>query len=340
MFKIEQNNETERFIRESIQSCNEYFNFGNIIHKTHRLKINKQMERELVELYNQYGVHIETLRQDVSELLENPYYKNIKLSNVKSENIQYKVNRLPKRTLLGMGFTKYADKLFKGYIDMGYFDKDVDIPVLFEGKTTWMSPTLSETRSIQPHIDRAHGDILTFGLGIGYYVYMCSLKKEVTSITVVEKNTTIIELFNKFIRPQFNSGIKINIIHGDMYDYYNRDFLNKFNTVFVDVWENNTDGLEHYKKLMSTGIIDDKISYWIEESIIEDIRLYMLTYIKAIYSNDYMNAINIIAGNRKNNIKAIHKYFMNINKTVTTYEELVDLINNKEQIRKIAGSMN
>ena len=50
-------------------------------------------------------------------------------------------------------------------------------------------------------VERAKGKVLTFGLGLGYFAYMCSLKEEVESVTVVEKDKSVIKLFNEIILP-------------------------------------------------------------------------------------------------------------------------------------------
>lgn len=70
---------------------------------------------------------------------------------------------------------------------------------------------------------------MTMGLEIGVLSYLWLLKDEVDSITVVEVNQDVIDLFEKYIRPQFRTDKKLEIIHVDAFDYYNEEFLNQFN---------------------------------------------------------------------------------------------------------------
>ena len=336
---IEHNKETELFLREALESLSMYYALNDICSRVDNTIISVEQEKALVSIYKEYGVNIKTIKYSTKELTDNPYYKNIKLNNIKTNNIKYSNAKLPARACINMGFTKYADKLYKSYVDMGYFDRSINIPRLMEGDRVWMSPTIAEQRSIQPHIDKAKGKVLTFGLGIGYYVYMCLLKEEVEDITIVEINKDIIDLFNEYIKPQFPDTKNINIIHGDMYDYYNDKFMSNFNTIFVDTWYNNTDALEQYKKLQKIKVDRTRISYWIEESILEVIRVALLAYIMSIYNDDYTNLISRISRENFKEITGINKYFKENNKRYSTYKQMEELINNVEVLRDIAGYM-
>lgn len=63
------------------------------------------------------------------------------------------------------------------------------------------------------------------GLGIGVLPYLWLLKEEVTSVTIVEFNKDVIDLFEAYIRPQFPTNKALTIIHGNALDYYHFDFL-------------------------------------------------------------------------------------------------------------------
>lgn len=334
--KIEHNQETKLFIDNIAKSMNESVQFNRAIKGLVNRQILLRDERTIVDAYKEYGVNINSIKYKTRDLTDNPYYKNIRFDNIKSNKVKYDIVTLPPRVLIGMGFTKYADNLAKSYIDIGYFDKSVKIPTLTEGEQIWMSPTISEQRTIQPHIDKAKGNVLTFGLGIGYYVYMCLLKDGVDSITIVEINKDIIDVFNEYIKPQFPKADKIKIIHGDMYDYFNDEFMGSFDTVFVDIWQNNTDGYEHYIKLQSIGVKMDNIGYWIEESILEPVRLALVGYLKAQYTDDYLNLLNRVSRDTFRELVAIHTYFSNKDIVYSTYDQLVELVNDINTLREIS----
>ena len=333
--KIEKNKDTERFFNDAKMSVEQSSILMDKLHKYIAKTISIKDEQEIIKAYNNYGVNIKTIEYDKNELLENPYYKNIKFLDIKDKKIHYKNKLLPAKECLNMSYIKYVDNLFKSYIDIGYLKKSVNIPMLYEGNCIWMSPTIGEQRSMDEPLNKANGKVLTFGLGIGYYPYMCLLKNNVESISIVEINKDVIDLFKAHILPQFKDTKKIDIIQGNMYDYYNEEFLSKFDYIFVDVWKDNDDGLEHYKKLMQTGIRKDNMDFWIEPSIIEPIRMLILVYFKSLINKNYTNILCSMKDTTQREFKMVHKYFRTITKTFSTYDELLFFINDISTIRNI-----
>lgn len=333
--KIEQNDSINAFIKELAVSIVDNNKLKTMIANMSERVISYKEEEELLKEYRKYGINLQTLKYDVSELLNNPYYKNIKLNNVKLKDIGYVNKVLQSRKCLTMSYVKYTGRLLECYCDLGYFNKAVNIPILTENDNVWMSSTISEHRSMEEHVNKANGNVLTFGLGIGYYPYMCLLKDNVESITIIEVNQDIIDMFNKYILPQFKTDKKVEIIKGDMYDYYNREFMSNFNYIFVDTWDSNEDGLVHYKKLMKTGIREANIGYWIEDSIIENTKMLMAIYLKAIATNTFVEVLNKFDGINYEDLKRIHKYFRGIDKTVTDPQDILNYIHDIDTIRNI-----
>lgn len=66
-----------------------------------------------------------------------------------------------------------------------------------------MSVTPNEIETMRAPIARAHGRVLTFGLGIGYFAFMAASKADVESVTVVEREAAVIRLFTRLLLPQF-----------------------------------------------------------------------------------------------------------------------------------------
>lgn len=60
---------------------------------------------------------------------------------------------------------------------------------------TWMSLVQMEKESHMPHIAAATGHTVVMGLGMGMYLYNILPKSEVTNVTVVERDRSVIELF-------------------------------------------------------------------------------------------------------------------------------------------------
>ena len=55
-----------------------------------------------------------------------------------------------------------------------------------------MLVTPNEVHTMKADIEKAHGKVLTYGLGLGYFPFMTSRKEEVTSVTVVERSSDVI----------------------------------------------------------------------------------------------------------------------------------------------------
>lgn len=60
-----------------------------------------------------------------------------------------------------------------------------------------MSVSPNEVFTMEKIIKNAKGKVLTLGCGMGYFAYMVSLKEDVESITIVESEQSVIDLFEK-----------------------------------------------------------------------------------------------------------------------------------------------
>ena len=124
-------------------------------------------------------------------------------------------------------------------------------------------------------IDAARGKVVTFGLGLGYYAYMVSEKAEVRKIVVVEKSADVIELFKKFILPQFPRKEKVEIVNEDAF-YYAEHIMpgEKFDVAFVDTWRDASDGAPMYRRMKPLEKLNPNTEflYWIENFLISRVR--------------------------------------------------------------------
>lgn len=169
---------------------------------------------------------------------------------------------------------------------LGYFTSKVKYLMLLQNNEIWMSITPHEIHTMKPYVKKAKGNVLTFGLGLGYYAYEVSNKEEVNSVTIIEKDNKVIQLFNKNILPLFPHKEKIRIIHEDAFLYYERDMKKEdYNTIFVDIYHTASDALSLYMRFKKNErkLTDIKVDYWIEESILCLLRRYILTLIEEYY---------------------------------------------------------
>ena len=288
------------------------------------------------------GIDADSILHDSKIICENEYSKNVRLSEVEYNGCIYENVKIPKNVLLRMSWLiPDNDMEFDDYFLYGVYKTELDIPVLKRRGTIWMSVTPAEQSSIDPYIKKANGKVLTFGLGLGYFPYMCLLKDNVESVTIVEYDKDVIDMFNNYILPQFDTDKRITIIHGDMYDYYNEDFLNSFDYVFVDTWDTNETGLEMLNKLfeLNVGSATD-IDYWIEFDCYAPIRILSLIYFESIMNHNYTETLSGIK-NKVDNMymKKIHRYFRGIDMEVTSPEELKEILYSNKVYRKILSNI-
>jgi hypothetical protein len=221
------------------------------------------------DLFNTYFDHM-VHQLDTNQYYNNPYYANIKIPTIKMGNSELK-------------YEEY--KPFEAFVcndiiqteagrqipQIGFFETKFMFPAALENNRLWMSITPNEIETMQEAVDQAFGNVLTFGLGLGYYTYMTSQKDSVASVTVVESNEDIIDLFKKYILPQFKNAGKIKIIKADAFEYAQQQLSHrKYDVVFTDLWHDVSDGIEMYLKMkkyekQSPGTV---FAYWIEKSML------------------------------------------------------------------------
>ena len=96
---------------------------------------------------------------------------------------------------------------------------------------------------------------------------MASQKGNVESVTVVESNQDVIDLFKKYILPQFQNSHKIKIIKADAFFEYAREYMwnGQCDFVFTDLWHDVSDGIGLYLKMKKyeKQCPDTVFTYWI-----------------------------------------------------------------------------
>lgn len=336
MIRFEKNRGLDTAMKNLLLSMVDMNNYLTDIMDYMEKVLTPQKEKKLIEILKKYNVPHDSLKYDLKILIDNAYYRDIKLDNVNSETVWYEKATIKKRTLMNMNFHQPLGKYLFHYHPIGYFEADVDMPVLKEDGIVWMSPAISEMESMKDGIEKAHRKCLAMGLGIGFLPYLWLLKDEVESVTVVEFNLDVIKLFDKYIRPQFKTDKKLKIIHGDAFDYYNAQFLNQFDYVYVDFWESNEDGLKAYTTLMEKKITLPHVDYWVEDSMLYDLKNIIAPYLYTVYEGKSVaDFISSIDRDSKELAKKVNRYFKTRNDIITTEDELLGIIHGKDVLREI-----
>ena len=219
-------------------------------------------ERRLIRDYLSKSVRV----LDTEKYKNNPYYKSIRIENLKDGEWEFRLESYEPYRAVIVGDMVMEDDGTE-YPPLGFFREKFDFPAVLEGGNEWMTLTPVDLDTSDEAIDAAHGKVVTFGLGLGYYAYMVSEKTDVSSVTVVEKSERLISFFKKHVLPQFPNKDKIRIISADAFEYAERVMPREsFDLAFVDTWRDASDGAPMYRKMKPLEALSPKTEflYWIE----------------------------------------------------------------------------
>lgn len=253
------NNYSDYITKEMIDNIKKEFGFNDL--ESFKIILTSLLEITDKELIHEFDKIVFEL--DKNKYEDNLYYKNISFKNIKSNKWSFRYESYkPYEAFVFNDLRKINDKL---YPCIGYFKEEYKYPAVLENNREWMLITPNEIETMEKPINAATGNVLTYGLGLGYYAYMVSMKEDVKTVTIVEKDKEIIELFNKYILPQFRFKDKIRIINMDAFEYFKKNIYYDF--VFVDIWHDPSDGIDLYLKFKNLEKKNIKYSYWIEDTI-------------------------------------------------------------------------
>lgn len=283
-------------------------------------------------LYDNPSLFIST-----AEFKNNPYYKNIKLDKIESENFTYEKTLIEKNYLFNYeSIIDDEEKELKDYMKLRALDEDLEMIYLYEDDDSWMMCSPSEASTNDPYAAKAKGKVLTFGLGIGYFVYMALLNKDVKEITVVERSKSVINLFSS-IYKQFPQDKKVNIINGDAFDYFREAFISNYDYIYVDIYKSADDGRDIITRLLEQyHPDDDKLDFWIESSCLNPLKTLVLMH----YDELVHNTRKEVSEQYHYLMDKVRKYFSEINIKINDINTLKDMMYDYKLIRSILGVKN
>ena len=303
-------------------SIDEKDNIINQLYDFYQLDRNNEDNQAVVNEYIRNNIKC----LEPKDYLDNPYVKTIKATGKYNGYVLKMINYEPYQ-LFPYDEIKVT-KDFKEYSQIGYFKKPFSYLALTQGNNIWMSLNPNEIETMKPFIARGKGNVLVLGLGMGYVPFMLANKPEVKSITIVEKDQNIIDLFNKLLFPSFINKNKIKIIKDDAINYVNKN--HKYDYIFADLWHNPEDGLDLFIKLKKA---DMRIDCWLDVSLFAMLRRCMMTLIEETINGnkeeDYKHARNVTD-------KVINKYYFNTkNLVINNEDDLIKLLSDKTLIELI-----
>ena len=209
------------------------------------------------------------------DYIDNPYVKAIKKTGRKGKYALKFIDYAPYQLF---AFDDIKMNGYKEYSQIGYFDNKFSYLALTEGNNIWMSLNPNEIETMKPYINKARGNVLVLGLGMGYVPFMLSLKNCIKSITIIERDQEIINLFNELIYPSFPNKEKIRIVKGDAVECARKAQKEATHDyVFADLWHDPEDGLPLFVSLKR---INKDIDCWLEVSMYALLRRCMITLIE------------------------------------------------------------
>lgn len=153
---------------------------------------------------------------------------------------------------------------------LGCFAEGFAYPRVLQNGLEWMSVTPNEVNTMRRALTETRGRVLTYGLGMGYYLFHALKKPEVESVTVVERDAELLSLFREALLPQFPRKEAISLIEADAFDFAAKEMgKSGFDTVFTDLWHDAGDGLPLYRRMRSLEHHSprSRFLYWIEATM-------------------------------------------------------------------------
>lgn len=282
---------------------------------------------------------------------DNAYVKNIRLADNNGDkltvfgDIALKTNSVKPYELFLYDTAKRDDERLLDIPRVGCFTQEVRQIAIVDKNigSVCMALTPYEINTMESAVKNASGRVLLLGCGMGYMAYMTSIKEDVSSVTIVEKNQDIIDMMEKVILPQFEQKDKIRIIKADAFDYINGIADGEYDYCHVDIWTNEQD-VDTYllmkaatKKLKST-----RVDYRLEEAFTAGLSSYVwieiLKAFTAIHNLSIPEQVSEDActDEEKRRIKYIHSLVENVE--IKTPEHIDYYMNPKNIVRMIDGA--
>jgi hypothetical protein len=151
---------------------------------------------------------------------------------------------------------------------------------VFSGGGVMMSDTPMERNTNYDFIQKANGDVIIFGLGLGLVIVPLLKKKNVTSVLVVELYQDLIDLVEPILKAQ-DVEDKLTIVQGDCFEFHNKiPKERKFDSIYGDIWiDIYTDNYEEMKTLtknwknrVNRSNSDSFITHWMKDHLKNEIQ--------------------------------------------------------------------
>ncbi len=333
---IQLNENTEAFFKRcyrNIQTDTKNEFVGMHITKAQEKKTQKEMKEAGFAEFNGDPKEWPSLFLSADKWEESPYHSTVRLDLIKDAHFSFETIRTAGRELFNSdSVQKDPNRELNDWMKLRAMDRNFDAIYLCQDEEDWMVDAPSEAATNDIPASKARGKVVTFGLGIGYFIFMAMHNPEVKEITCVENSAEVIAMFDRFLYPQFPQDIPLHIIHGDAFDYFNKDFLQNFDYIYTDIWKSSNDGLKIIEKLLHQYVPPFSSSdFWIEDSCEEVMWTLIFLYFDCRAHNQKIE----VNPHYEEEMKKICKYFDCKDETITDSEQIKFYMYDCETIRNI-----
>ena len=336
--QIKRNKDTESFLsrcRENLgkEELNSYLDHK--VSRANERHIQRCLRKAGAREFGENEQSWPSLFLNTDEWESTPYHRSISLKEIHDDHFCYETMRMAGGRLFSLDSVQPdPDRELNDWMKLRAMDRDFDAAVLFQDDEMWMLDAPSEAVTNDPAAAKAKGNALTFGLGIGYFVFMALRNPDVKTVTVVEKSEEVLRMFSSCLLPQFPDRERITLIHGDALDYWNPDFLERYDSIYADIWQSSEDGLFRISDLLERyHPADSKTDFWIEDSCMVSLRTILflhfeelLYHTKRQVSSEYLPLM-----------QKTRRYFAKADKPAETSAQLKDFLYDRRTLRNILG---
>lgn len=266
---------------------------------------------------------------------QSPYHRNVtaKLNSLHSD--RYATEVFAGGRLFNLSAVQPdPDRELMDWMKLRALDRDAETLILSDGELEWMLDSPSEAETNDPAAAKAHGNVLVFGLGIGYVVYMMLMNGKTDHITVVENDPRVIHAFREYLLPLFPSHSPVTILEADAFACWNHDFLAPYDYIYADIWQSGEDGLFCMERLLEAEIVDSaKADFWIETSCVVPLRTLFFLHYEELYGS----APQAVSEEYQSMMNKIRNYIASIDVTVSDPELLKQLMYDQNTLRSVLG---
>lgn len=338
--RIKRNKEILAFFDRCLTAVqNEYKNefIGAYVDHDNESELQEQMQTAGFQEFGEDRSKWPSLFISAEAYQKTPYQSTIRLDTIKHQDFQFSKEVMPANELFHVSSIHYDKNRELGdWMTLRALDQPYEAAVLWQNDEVWMLDSPSEANTIDPCAAKAKGNVLAFGLGIGYFIFMAMRNPNVTSITVIERSKEVIAMFQEFLLPQFPDHIPIQIVEGDAFSYFNEGYLKQFDYVFADIWKSSDDGFQLIAKLLEQYNPPlDQVDFWIESSCFEFMPTLIFYYFKEMSLGKKIQHPDPMY---RHVLQKIEAYFKRIHDTVSTVDQLKYFMYDTAVLREIAST--